>query len=85
MYELDMRHLINQTLGVTMNAVNHLHFSVAILTVMCTGVTCRTTGVISLKENVDALHEYMKILASHLANLLTIPPDDPKNVNKSRT
>ena len=59
-----------------MNAVIHLHFSVAILTEKCTGVTCLSTGLISLKENVDALYKFMSVFFGHLAHSLLVPPDD---------
>ena len=60
----------------TMNAVNNLSFSVAILTDIHIGVTCLTAGLISLKGNAHILYKYMTLLAIHLGNYLIFPPDD---------
>ena len=52
---------------------SHLWFTVTMLTDIHTSITRLTTGLISLKENIDAFYEYMRVLASHLVNL--VPPD----------
>ena len=54
----------------TMNAVSHLHVSIAILTHICTEVTCLAL------ENVDEWYEYMRVLVSHFLNPIIDPSDD---------
>ena len=75
--ELDTRlFIINNTHLAIMDAVNHQCFSVTILTDICSCVTCLSTGLISLKENTDVLYEYLRMLASHLGNLLIVSLHD---------
>ena len=45
-----------------MEAVRHLCFSVAILTDIWSGITRLITGLISLKESMGALYDYMRVL-----------------------
>ena len=73
---LDTRLLIvNKTLVSTMNALAHLRYLVAILTELSSCVACLTSGMLSHKENVDALDKYMRVLADHMVNPLVFLPD----------
>ena len=51
-------------------------FSVDVSNDICTGVTCITPDLLSLKENADAIYEYLKVLTSYLVILLIGPHDD---------
>ena len=53
---------------------------VTIMDVICTDITRLTTGLICLKDNVDALYYCLRVLASHLINPLIIPPDELGNI-----
>ena len=68
--------IANKTLILMMNALVHLRYLVPILTDLCTGLTCLTSGVQSLLGNADVLYKHMKVLASHMVNPLVVPPDD---------
>ena len=57
-----------------MQAVSYLRYTVVVLTDVCMGVTHVTSGSLSLKENVNALYEYLGVLASHEVSPLTVPP-----------
>ena len=57
----------------TMHVVSNLRYTVAVLTDVCTGVTHLTSGILSLKKNIDALYEYLRMLASHKMNPLFVP------------
>ena len=73
LYELHKRLVIvNKTLLATINAVSHLSFSMAILTDIHTSVTFLTLGLISSKETVDTLYEYIRVLARHLVNPIIV-------------
>ena len=75
MYELDTKLLIiNRILILIMQAVSYTRYTVAVLTDVHTGVTCLNSGTLSLKENVDALCENFRVLASHKETLLIVPP-----------
>ena len=56
--------VLNKTLLSTMQAFSYLRNTVAVLTDVCAGVTHLTAGIINLKENDDALYEYLRVLAS---------------------
>ena len=43
-----------------MQAITYLRCNVAVLTDVCTGVTHLTSGILSLKGNVNASYEYLK-------------------------
>ena len=73
LYELDSQFpILNKTLKSTMETVCQLCSTIAIITDNQTG-TRLLTGLLSLKENVNALYKYMGVLASHLVNPLIVP------------
>ena len=79
--ELNTRLLnLNKSLMSTMQAVFYLKYTVTVLADVCIDVTHLTSGILSLKENVDALYEYLRILASHKVNPLMVPPVDLFNI-----
>ena len=53
----------------TMETVTCLHFTVAIIVDVHTNKTQLMTGLHSLREIVNALYEYMGVLANHSVNL----------------
>ena len=75
--KLDIRLLVlNKKLMATMSALSHLRYTVSILTASWTATTHLTVAMISLKENVDSVYEYMHVLTSHQVNPLVIPPEE---------
>ena len=68
--------LSTKCIYIPLETVSQLHFTVATIADICTGIPKCTTGLLNLKENVDALQEYMRLLASHLGNPLTVPLDE---------
>ena len=44
----------------TIQAVSYLRYTVVVLTDACTGIIHLNSGILSLKENVDALYQYLK-------------------------
>ena len=54
--------VLNYTLVHTMVAVTHLRFTSVILKDMHTGIQQLIVGIISLRQNMDSLYEYMKAL-----------------------
>ena len=63
-----------------MQAFSYLRYPVAVLTNVCTGVTHLTFRILSLKENVDASYEYLRLSASHKVNPPIVPPVDLCNM-----
>ena len=77
LYVLDGKLLIfNKTSVSTMHAVTHIRYMASVLNDIITAVTWLISGILSLKEGVDSLYEYMCILAtlivllSELRNIL---------------
>ena len=60
--------------------ISQLHFVVVMITDTHTGITRLTIGNTSLKENCNALYKHMRVLAIHLNNPLTNPPDEFQNI-----
>ena len=79
--KLDIRLLVlNKTLMATMSALSHLRYTVSILMDSQTATTHLTVAMISLKENVESVYEYMCVLASHQVNPLVLPPEELQKV-----
>ena len=82
LYELDTRLLIlNKTLFMfTKQTISYPMCTVTVLTDVHMGITYLTSSILILKGNVDALHEYIRVLASHNVMPLTVPPLDLHNI-----
>ena len=81
LYELHTRlPILNKMLMSTIQTVLFLRYTVEVLTYIHTGVTHLTSGILSLKGNVGALYEYIRVLASHKVNPLTVPSVDLHNI-----
>ena len=79
--KLDIRLLVlKKTLMATMSSLSHLRYTVSILTDSRTATTRLTVAMISLKNNVESVYEYMHVLASHQLNPLVLPPEELRKV-----
>ena len=65
---------INQTLMAVMQDVNFIRYTVAIITDVRIILAKLTLGVMGLQQNVEAIYEYLRVLASKQVNPLLIPP-----------
>ena len=74
-YELQ-NHLmqINKTLIGVISEVKFIKFTVAIITDARSSVSHMMLGLITLRQNVDAVYEFMRVLATYRANSVMIPP-----------
>ena len=80
-YELDTNlQILNMTLQRLMTEMNRVQYSITILNDIRTGIGRLTSGLLSLKENVESLYEYMRVLASQQVNPLILPPMALRNV-----
>ena len=41
-----------------------------------------TNGIIGLRENVDKIYEYLRVIASHQVNPMILPPESLRSVLK---
>ena len=85
MYDLDNRLLlVNKTL---MTHVTAYEYSMAYHETVATEariVLARlTNGLIGLRENVDKIYEYLRVMASHHVNPMILPPESLRSVLKS--
>ena len=65
---------INQTLVAVMQDVKFIRYTVAIITDVRIILAKLTLGVMGLQQNVEAIYEYLRVLASKQVNPLLIPP-----------
>ena len=65
---------INQTLMAVMQDVKFIRYTVAIITDVRIILAKLTLGVMGLQQNVEAIYEYLRVLASKQVNPLLIPP-----------
>ena len=66
---------LNKTLMAIIGEMKFIKFTVAILTDMRMTLAQLSLGIMSLQENVNAIHEYMRVLSTRRVNPLIIPPD----------
>ena len=66
---------LNKTMMVVIREMKFIKFTVAILTDMRMTLAQLSLGVMSLQENVNAIHEYMRVLSTRRVNPLIIPPN----------
>ena len=66
--------VINKTLIGVMKEVKFMKFTMAVLTDARTAMSRLTLGLITLQENVKAIYEYMRVLATYRINSVMLPP-----------
>ena len=71
---------VNQSLMVTMKAVQFLRYMVVVITDVRIILSKLTLGVMGLQQNVKAIYEYLRVLSSKQVNPLLIPPDALREV-----
>ena len=71
---------LNKTLMAAMQDVKFIRYMVAIITDIRIILAKLTLGVRGLQQNVEAIYEYLRVLASKQVNLLLIPPDTLRGV-----
>ena len=71
---------INKTLVAALSDVKFVKYTVAIVNDIRIVLAKLTLGVVSLEQNVNATHEYMRVLSSRQVNPLIIPPDSLRKV-----
>ena len=71
---------VNQSLMVTMKAVQFLRYMVLVITDVRIILSKLTLGVMGLQQNVKAIYEYLRVLSSKQVNPLLIPPDALRGV-----
>ena len=71
---------VNQSLMVTMKAVQFLRYMVIVITDVGIILSKLTLGVMGLQQNVKAIYEYLRVLSSKQVNPLLIPPDALREV-----
>ena len=71
---------VNQSLMVTMKAVQFLRYTVIVITDVRIILSKLTLGVMGLQQNVKAIYEYLRVLSSKQVNPLLIPPDALRGV-----
>ena len=69
-----------KTLVAALSDVKCVKYTVAIVTDIRIVLAKLTLGVISLEQNVNAIHEYMRVLSSRQVNPLIFPPDSLRKV-----
>ena len=81
LYEMDTRLIIlNRTPMSSIKTFSYLRYPVVVLADVHTGVTWLTSGILSLKWNVNALYEYLHVIASHKMNSLIVLLVDLSNI-----
>ena len=71
---------VNQSLMVTMKAVQFLRYTVVVITDVRIILSKLTLGVMGLQQNMKAIYEYLRVLSSKQVNPLLIPPDALREV-----
>ena len=71
---------VNQSLMVTMKAVQFLRYTVVVITDVRIILSKLTLGVMGLQQNIKAIYEYLRVLSSKQVNPLLIPPDALREV-----
>ena len=76
LYKLDTKLLIlNRTLQSVMVQLSYFRYETNLIDHMQLHINCIYTAVYALKEDIDALYEYMRVLSTQQLNPLIIPPD----------
>ena len=76
LYELDYKLMVlNKTLQSIMVQLSYFRYESNLIDHMQLRINCIYTAVYVLKEDIDALYEYMRVLTTQQLNPLIIPPD----------
>ena len=76
LYELDSKLMIlNRTLQNVMVQLSHFRYENNLIDNMQMCINCLYTAIHVLKEDIDTLYEYMRVLSTQQLNPLIIPPD----------
>ena len=76
LYELDAKLMIlNKTLQSVMVQLLYFHYETNLIDHMQLHINRIYTAVYALKEDIDALYEYVRVLSTQQLNPLIIPPD----------
>ena len=76
LYELDAKLMIlNKTLQSVMVQLPYFHYETNLIDHMQLRINRIYTAVYALKEDINALYEYMRVLSTQQLNPLIIPPD----------
>ena len=76
LYELDAKLMIlNKTLQSVMVQLSYFHYETNLIDHMQLCINRIYTAVYALKEDIDTLYEYMRVLSTQQLNPLIIPPD----------
>ena len=76
LYELDAKLMIlNKTLQSIMVQLSYFRYKSNFIDHMQLRINCIYTAVCALKEDINALYEYMRVLSTQQLNPLIIPPD----------
>ena len=74
-YELNMHLMkLNKTLMGVLSEIKFVKFSVAIITDARSAVSRLMLGLITLRQNVDGVYEFMRVLATYRVNSVMISP-----------
>ena len=74
-YELNSHLMrINKTLIGVISEVKFIKFTIAIITDARSAVSRMMLGLITLRQNVNAVYEFMRVLATYKVNSVMIPP-----------
>ena len=71
---------VNQSLMITMKAIQFLRYMVIVITDVRIILSKLTLGVMGLQQNVKAIYEHLRVLSSKQVNPLLIPPDALRGV-----
>ena len=75
LYELDSKLILNRTLQNVMLQLSYFRYENNLLDNMQMHINRLYTAIYVLKEDIDALYEYMWVLSTQQLNPLIIPPD----------
>ena len=76
LYELDAKLMIlNKTLQSVMVQLSYFRYATNLIDHMQLRIDCIYTAIYALKEDIDALYEYMRVLSTQQLNPLITPPD----------
>ena len=75
LYELDSKLILNRTLQSVMVQLSYFRYENNLIDNMQMHISCIYTAIYALKEDIDTLYEYMRVLPTQQLNPLIIPPD----------
>ena len=81
LYELDLQLLeVHRDIELLTETIKNQIYFLIVLQDLRTCITRLTTGLISLRENVERIYEYLRVMATHAVNPLILPPESLRNV-----